>query len=417
MIDLTPLDVRKKRGDFRQKLRGYDPEEVDTFLELVEGRMEALVKENRSLSEKVTVLQSRVDSLEGREEAVQDALVSAQALRKEVQDQAKKDARTLEDQAKREIDLLRREAEARIEGRIREADGLLKERKRALEDLERNRRKFLKAFRSLLEREIDAVEVEEARRPLEDAPLDLQLQGWKSEEVADEVADRDPDQTSGAEEELARPFEPEVEPDREASPVEDAPAPQEGESEMEFSGPRLFGGEEKIPIPPEPGSIEGAATPQENGPDAEHFAPHAGDLEPGHSEDRDEPRTSFEKVEPGTSFPPEESGTPVPDAQPGLELEGPEPHPPEVPEPDQPSARELLLGQEEDDDAEESGRTLPEPFWLSELLIRKRKERQEGMSLDKGGEPAEEGPEASGPSSEERDEEESGGGPPGGEVT
>ncbi len=32
MIDLTPLDVRKKRGDFRRGLRGYDPEEVDHFL-------------------------------------------------------------------------------------------------------------------------------------------------------------------------------------------------------------------------------------------------------------------------------------------------------------------------------------------------------------------------------------------------
>ena len=32
MIDLTPLDVRKKRGDFRKMLRGYDPQEVDSFL-------------------------------------------------------------------------------------------------------------------------------------------------------------------------------------------------------------------------------------------------------------------------------------------------------------------------------------------------------------------------------------------------
>ena len=45
MIDLTPLDVRKKRGDFGKRLRGYDPQEVDTFLELVAERMEVLVQE------------------------------------------------------------------------------------------------------------------------------------------------------------------------------------------------------------------------------------------------------------------------------------------------------------------------------------------------------------------------------------
>lgn len=45
MIHLTPLDVRKKQGDFRKILRGYDPEEVDTFLDLVAERMEVLVKQ------------------------------------------------------------------------------------------------------------------------------------------------------------------------------------------------------------------------------------------------------------------------------------------------------------------------------------------------------------------------------------
>jgi len=49
MIDLTPLDVRKKAGDFRRILRGYDPQEVDIFLELVAERMEVLVRENMAL--------------------------------------------------------------------------------------------------------------------------------------------------------------------------------------------------------------------------------------------------------------------------------------------------------------------------------------------------------------------------------
>lgn len=188
MIDLTPLDVRKKRGDFRQKLRGYDPEEVDTFLELVEGRLEGLVRENRNLAEKIQILDSRLETLEGREEAVQDALVSAQALRKQVQQQAQKDAEALEERSRREAGLQLKEVEVEIESRLREAEDLLKERRRALEDLERNRRKFLKSFRSLLERELDAVEVEEARQPLEDVPLDLRLRGWKGKEK-----ERDPE--------------------------------------------------------------------------------------------------------------------------------------------------------------------------------------------------------------------------------
>ncbi len=60
MIDLTPLDVRKKRGDFGKGLRGYDPQEVDAFLELVAERMEVLVKENLAFRGKIKELGEKV---------------------------------------------------------------------------------------------------------------------------------------------------------------------------------------------------------------------------------------------------------------------------------------------------------------------------------------------------------------------
>ena len=186
MIDLTPLDVRKKRGDFRRILRGYDPEEVDTFMDLVAERFEELVRQNLILSERTENLEAQLKALEGRESAVQEALVSAQKLREETNDQSRRDAETLRDQTLREAQVLRAEAEAEITGRLVEADGLIRERQRALEELERSRLKFLKSFRGLLERELDAVEVEEARRPLEDIPLDLDLRGWTSEEDSGE---------------------------------------------------------------------------------------------------------------------------------------------------------------------------------------------------------------------------------------
>lgn len=222
MIDLTPLDVRKKRGDFRQKLRGYDSEEVDTFLEVVGDRLEDLVKENLGLKEKVQLLQARLETLEGREQAVQDALVSAQALRKEVQDQTRNDAEVLKSQAEREIDLLRREAESELEARFVEAQDLMNERRRALEDLERNRRKFLKAFRSLLERELDSVEVEEARRPLEDVPLDIDLRGWRRKETSElRVA-----VSEGLQEAMPSPAQ-DLEPPQDASQGVESPAGRE----------------------------------------------------------------------------------------------------------------------------------------------------------------------------------------------
>ena len=56
MIDLTPLDVRKKKGDFGRGLRGYDTAAVDGFLDLAAERMEELVRENATLRERVAQL-------------------------------------------------------------------------------------------------------------------------------------------------------------------------------------------------------------------------------------------------------------------------------------------------------------------------------------------------------------------------
>lgn len=150
MIDLTPLDVRKKRGDFAKGLRGYDPREVDHFLEMVAERLEGLVKENFALREQVERLTERVQGQEGRESAVNEALVTAQELRKEIREQAN-----------REAELVRREARADVERVLGEVDRQLQDRRRELLELNRSRERFLRSFKSMLERQLDAVEVEQ----------------------------------------------------------------------------------------------------------------------------------------------------------------------------------------------------------------------------------------------------------------
>ena len=183
MIDLTPLDVRKKRGDFGKGLRGYDPQEVDTFLELVAERMEVLVKENLAFRGEIDQLGQKVVVQEGREQAVQDALVTAQELRQDVKKQAHREAKLLE-----------REARGRVKVMIAESEKLLTEHHTALQELERQRERFLKAFRTLLERELDTVEVEFGRAPLEDVTLDLELGQGRWSIAEDDARDEDEDQ-------------------------------------------------------------------------------------------------------------------------------------------------------------------------------------------------------------------------------
>jgi DivIVA domain-containing protein len=152
MMDLTPLDVRKKAGDFRRVMRGFDPEEVGGFLQIVAERFEELVRENLTLRQRAESMQERLSGHEGRESAVQEALVMAQQLREDVRLQAK-----------REAELVKKEAKAERNRLVGEAEQQVAEARRALSDLEERRVHFLRSFRTFLREELAAVEGETSR--------------------------------------------------------------------------------------------------------------------------------------------------------------------------------------------------------------------------------------------------------------
>lgn len=151
-MDLTPLDVRKKKDDLRRTVRGYDPGQVDAFLDLVADRLEAVVQEEVRLKEQVTLLRERLGGFEERERALNEALIAAQELREEARLQAEKQA-----------GLRIQEANQHAERLVSEARRLAEDSERALADLHARRASYLRGMRSLLDRFLAEVSYEEAR--------------------------------------------------------------------------------------------------------------------------------------------------------------------------------------------------------------------------------------------------------------
>jgi len=151
-MELTPLDVRKKKDDLRRTVRGYEPAQVDTFLELVADRFEAMVQEEVRLKEQVKGLKERLAGFEERERALNEALIAAQELREEARLQADKQA-----------NLRLQEAEQESERLVGEARRAAEDSERALADLHSRRASFLRGMRSLLERFLGEVDYEEER--------------------------------------------------------------------------------------------------------------------------------------------------------------------------------------------------------------------------------------------------------------
>lgn len=148
MIDLTPLEVRQKKGDFRRVFRGYDAELVNDFLDLAADRMEELVKENMALSDAVEAMEEELQDFRDKEMALSDALMAAQKLRE--------DARA---HAEKESELMIREAKLQAEDARQEAARSLSREEETLRQVRARRAQLVESFRRLLERELSELSI------------------------------------------------------------------------------------------------------------------------------------------------------------------------------------------------------------------------------------------------------------------
>src|SRR4030067_3143896 len=104
---ITPLDIQQKQ--FTTRFRGFDMEDVDSFLELVREEMEELLRENANLREEAKRYEKQLKEYKNIETTLKDTLISTQQMVEEYRNTAKKDA-----------ELIVREAELKAEEMMRE---------------------------------------------------------------------------------------------------------------------------------------------------------------------------------------------------------------------------------------------------------------------------------------------------------
>jgi cell division initiation protein len=108
-MKLTPLDIRKH--DFSRKLRGYDPDEVRPFLEMLSQQWEELQEEVRHAQDRVREMENKIRHYEKVEVALQEALEAAKSSAHRTQSHAEERARLLVEEAELKAEQILREAE------------------------------------------------------------------------------------------------------------------------------------------------------------------------------------------------------------------------------------------------------------------------------------------------------------------
>ena len=95
---ITPVDIQNK--DFPKKMRGYDPDAVDDFLDAVIKDYTALMKENQSLKSKIGMLTKTVENYKSIEESMTRSVEMAKQTAQDLKDNANAEAQMIINNAK-----------------------------------------------------------------------------------------------------------------------------------------------------------------------------------------------------------------------------------------------------------------------------------------------------------------------------
>ena len=149
---LTSHDVRAQ--EFQKVLRGYDPTQVDEFKQRMAEEIDRLVRERVQLDERVKSMSDQLKSYRDREQAMNDALVSAQQLRTDVQSQVDRERDLSMREAQAEAERVMREAAAEAERLLQHARSEEQRLSHANEAVRVQFRGYVTSLRQLLERQL-----------------------------------------------------------------------------------------------------------------------------------------------------------------------------------------------------------------------------------------------------------------------
>lgn len=251
-MKLTPLDIHHK--EFRLALRGYNQQEVDSFLDEVADEFERLFKENIDLSEKLDAANEKVRGYAEIEKTLHNTMLAAQQSAEDIKAKATK-----------ESELLLRDAEMKAKELVQSA---LSEKQKTQSEFMRIKAAeddFRLRFREVLE---------EYMRTLHAVPVDVDVAALVgiTEEKAPEM------EVAGGRSVSEPVSEPEPEPEP-VAPAADVPEEPTGPAEETQSRPRAQvaqrdDGTQPIEMdPPSTGFVQSLTLGEVEGPDVRPDTP------------------------------------------------------------------------------------------------------------------------------------------------
>lgn len=186
---LTSLEIKDKT--FGTRMRGYDREEVDDFLDIVVRDYEDLVRANHDMDAKIKMLEERIDYFDEMKESLSQSVIIAQDTAERVKQAATHQSDTIIHQAEQDAHHILEEAKFRANEILRQATDNAKKVAVETEELKNKTRIFHQRLKSTIESQLAIVDSSDWEEILRPTATYLQTSDDAFREVVGEVLGED----------------------------------------------------------------------------------------------------------------------------------------------------------------------------------------------------------------------------------
>lgn len=148
-MKLTPLDIQQQK--FKVKWRGYDNQEVETFLEMVSEDVESLLKEHNKLRAELQKHEAQLADYRENERSIQQTIMTTQKVSDDLKKNAQRESELIISEAKAEAEKVINEAKAQVEKIIGDTRLEAERTRRELNDLKNKKMECEISLKSMLE--------------------------------------------------------------------------------------------------------------------------------------------------------------------------------------------------------------------------------------------------------------------------
>ncbi|BAX67126.1 divIVA protein [Latilactobacillus sakei subsp. sakei DSM 20017 = JCM 1157] len=152
---LTPLDIHNK--EFGNKMRGYNPDQVNDFLDQVIKDYESVLNENDALKAELKSSDEKVTYFNELKDALNQSIIVAQEAADKVKENAKREAEIIQTETEKNSKSMLNDATEKANHIIEDATERAKQIAIETDDLKKQTRVFRQRLQVMLESQLEVV--------------------------------------------------------------------------------------------------------------------------------------------------------------------------------------------------------------------------------------------------------------------